>query len=274
MKIISKYKDFYDYIVQDHDADITYIRNMNIVDISINNYLKDVPGFNKYNSSIYFRSNYYRTGRVDVANYIFGIYPYIYSQPVIRILKDDYDFEYIILDKEIVDNLLSDDKNISKHTLQDIKTKCQYIVDRNNINKNPIFYVNKYESFEKDLKNDIKKNIFKIENKDIFTKLNSPVFVYYHSELFDDSVYAEQINHKSYKNGVSNPVYCITDISFQKLKMNILKYWWTELNDLNTYINIENFLWSIKQEPESVPDNKTKIISHGFDLKESFRNIK
>ena len=29
MKIISKYKDFYDYIVQDHDADLVYVRKIN-----------------------------------------------------------------------------------------------------------------------------------------------------------------------------------------------------------------------------------------------------
>ena len=55
--------------------------------------------------------------------------------------------------------------------------------------------------------------------------------------------------------------------------MNILKYWYDDLNDLNTYINIENFLWSVKQEPVANPDNKTKILSHGFDLKTSFRKM-
>ena len=44
-------------------------------------------------------------------------------------------------------------------------------------------------------------------------------------------------------------------------------------NDLNTYINIENFLWSVKQEPISNPDNNTKILAHGFDLKTSFRKM-
>ena len=30
MRIVSKYKDFYDYLVQDHDADITYVRNIDV----------------------------------------------------------------------------------------------------------------------------------------------------------------------------------------------------------------------------------------------------
>lgn len=29
----------------------------------------------------------------------------------------------------------------------------------------------------------------------------------------------------------------------------------------------------MKKEPESIPDNKTKIINAGFDLKTSFRNM-
>ena len=31
MKIISKYKDFYDYFTQDYDADLKYVRNINVV---------------------------------------------------------------------------------------------------------------------------------------------------------------------------------------------------------------------------------------------------
>ena len=66
----------------------------------------------------------------------------------------------------------------------------------------------------------------------------------------------------------------IINLSFIKLNPDIIRFWIDDLLDINTYNNIENFLWSIKQEPIANPDNKTKIISHGFDLKESFRNIK
>jgi ribonuclease J len=41
----------------------------------------------------------------------------------------------------------------------------------------------------------------------------------------------------------------------------------------SVYNDIENFLWANKQEPISEPDNKTKIINHGFDLKTSFRKM-
>jgi hypothetical protein len=65
----------------------------------------------------------------------------------------------------------------------------------------------------------------------------------------------------------------LTNVCFNELNMNIIKYYYNDLYDLNTYINIENFLWSIKQEPVATPDNKTKIQAHGFDLKTSFRKM-
>ena len=45
-------------------------------------------------------------------------------------------------------------------------------------------------------------------------------------------------------------------------------------NNQNIYIDIENFLWENKQEPISNPDNNTRILAAGFDLKTSFRNVK
>jgi hypothetical protein len=118
------------------------------------------------------------------------------------------------------------------------------------------------------LKGRIIEKTFKFECKEIFQKLNAPVYVWYDYKLFNDSVYAEQISE-----GKVTDIRYITNICFNKLSFNILKYWYDELNDVNTYNNIENFLWSIKQEPISNPDNKTKILSHGFDLKTSFRKM-
>ena len=115
----------------------------------------------------------------------------------------------------------------------------------------------------------IDKYVWKVECPELFYKIGAPVFVKDYSELFNgnyNNVYA----HERYGN---KTIHYITNISFQKLQENILKYWYDELNDLNTYTNIENFLWSIKQEPEAKPDNKTKILAHGFDLKTSFRKM-
>lgn len=51
-----------------------------------------------------------------------------------------------------------------------------------------------------------------------------------------------------------------------------MRIWFEEIYSLNTYTNIENFLWASKQEPIANPDNNIKIIAHGFDTKDSFRN--
>ena len=53
MKIISKYKDFYDFIAQDHDAELTYVRHGKLV----NEYLDDL--FRTKTNSIPFYSKYY-----------------------------------------------------------------------------------------------------------------------------------------------------------------------------------------------------------------------
>ena len=125
------------------------------------------------------------------------------------------------------------------------------------------FKINFDNGFDASLKN----YVWKIDCKEIFYKLNAPVFIKYYNDLFEKSCYWNDIypdkNQKRY----------ITNISFQKLDKNILKYWYDDLINLNTYINIENFLWSVKQEPDANPDNNTKIISHGFDLKTSFRKM-
>ena len=73
------------------------------------------------------------------------------------------------------------------------------------------------------------------------------------------------MTQQQYNAATKNPteLYMVTDAQVS----------YNDLADLNTYINIENFLWSVKQEPIVNPDNKTKIISHGFDLKTSFRKM-
>ena len=71
-------------------------------------------------------------------------------------------------------------------------------------------------------------------------------------------------NNKYY--GIKNPI-------FNDFEINVLKYIKEDLDKRPIYNDIENFLWSVKQEPISEPDNKTKIINHGFDLKTSFRKM-
>ena len=273
MKIISKYKDFYDYLVQDHDADLTYVRKIGFVDKYYDNLFNKtnihIPYYSKYYGYNY--NEYYVKNRINgelcFDNFIFGIYPYIYSQPILRIYYytgGNIDNKIIILGKDLVDRLKKNDKESQDKIIQ----LAQKEYDQLNYDIRVKVFFPKHLYYKID---QINRYVWKIECSELFYKIGAPVFVKDYSELFNgenNNVYANE----RYENK-NKTIHYITNISFQKLQENILKYWYDELNDLNTYINIENFLWSIKQEPEAKPDNKTKILAHGFDLKTSFRKM-
>lgn len=65
----------------------------------------------------------------------------------------------------------------------------------------------------------------------------------------------------------------IKNVIFNEHITNWLKYIKDDLDKRDVYTDIENYLWSMKQEPISESDNEIKIISHGFDLKTSFRKM-
>ena len=272
MKIISKYKDFYDYIVQDHDADLVYVRKIDCIHDYFDDLFKKnndmyMPYYNKYYGYNYttYSLRSQKDGDVALGNYIFGIYPFVYSQPYIDVRYSSVtgyeEHMTLILPKSIIDNLLNDETKTQgyaelKRFIMDEYNKIQYKSTKS-------FKINLGNGFDISLK----RNVWKIDCKEIFYKLNAPVFIKYYEELFENGCYWNDIYLDK------NQRHYVTNISFQKLDKNILKYWYDDLMDLNTYINIENFLWSVKQEPEANPDNKTKIVAHGFDLKTSFRKM-
>ena len=261
MKIISKYKDFYDYIVQDHDSDLIYVRKMDIY----NKRLYDLYDSNKLYYPYY--KFYYKTfedGDVIFDNYVFGIYPYVYSQPVMKVflrsLTNIHNTYTILLNKNDVEYVLN------TNDASCLLNKAQTILNENYDSR--IHKIVKANICSRNIIKSLTDISWKKECPQVFVKLNAPVFVEYYYELFEGGCYNENI----LANKLEEKHY-ITNISFSKLNINILKYWYDELNTVNTYNNIENFLWSVKQEPEANPDNKTKIIAHGFDLKTSFRKM-
>ena len=278
MKIISKYKDFYDFIVQDHDADLTYIRQIGIVTENFDHlFNKEGNYYSKYWYSN--RFSYKKgIGELEFDNFIFGIYPFVYSQPILRIYYKDRSYGgvediFIILGRELVDNLLSDIKELNKQAYDKLiklaQTEYNILVDRGKCKDlNVSFGKRNIE----DIKDALKHYVWKIDCPDIFYKIESPVFTKYYDELYVDGAYYNNWPQEP-RVGHKDITHYVTNISFQKLNYNILKYWYNDVFDLNIYINIENFLWSIKQEPEAKPDNKTKILAHGFDLKTSFRKM-
>lgn len=284
MKIISKYKDFYDYLVQDYDSDLTYVREICIV----NEYF-DKLFYREDNSCTYF-SKYYGyqdpyisrkdNGSLSFGQFIFGIYPFVYLQPILiinyRRYETNMDSEFIILGKDLVDRLLDSSQIVSQLAYEEelitmAQKEFDKLCEKNMCKYEKVHYYMKSANI-KDILKTLKRYVWKVDCPELFYKLRSPVFVKYYNSLFANGPY---LNNWPKKAKISNDehIHYVTDISFQKLNYNILKYWYNDLFDINTYINIENFLWSIKQEPIANPDNKTKIIAHGFDLKTSFRKM-
>lgn len=261
MKIISKYKDFYDYLAQDHDADIVYNRKPKFISEMILSKFMDRRG--KFSSDpVYYPYNKNKYN-IQISYIYFGVYPYIYMAPYLKVKTNPYDrttywideYKYIFLNEDIIDSFKTSKdivKFAQKHTSLNLK-------------EDDIHY--KFKNSEPS--NYIKKNyVGKIECKDVFKYIECPVFCEYDSNILDTVIYIHELD----KIKTFDLKY-IGNCCFNKLNKDMLKYWINELVNLNTYINIENFLWSIKQEPISNPDNKTKILSHGFDLKTSFRKM-
>lgn len=276
MKIVSKYKDFYDFFTHDYEADIVYVREPVKV---YENYKKLYDKHDGYVSySKYSYSKDYE-GHVKFSNYIFGVFPYVYSQPVINVcVKSVTGYEYDIIStlshKSITEFMSLKDNEQQKSWLLFYVNKMinDYVINH------PYIKIPKNISLpwtKNKLSDYLSKFIWKHECREVFMKLNAPVWIEAYDELISQTVYFEYSNENKIKHIGNSTRYAqyITNICFNKLNENILKYWYNDLMDLNTYINIENFLWSVKQEPVSIPDNKTKIISHGFDLKTSFRKM-
>ena len=280
MKIVSKYKDFYDFITQDYDADLVYVREPIVVYTSYYKLYEKKDQFEYYHSrnfSYYSRMN--NIGEMYFSNQVFGIYPFVYAQPILNIVYNTIgqyaDYITIVLSKTVIDNILN--KDTRDEALKDLKTTAmnELIASGKPYDHNIKLEYNHKDN--KELAEILKHCVWKTECPEIFYEMKAPVFVKYSNLVFDDdSAYIN--NWQTYKTlgkeewNKNNPLY-VANISFNKLSANILKYWYHELFDLNTYINIENFLWSIKQEPISTPDNNTKIVAHGFDLKTSFRKM-
>lgn len=265
MKIISKYKDFYDFIAQDHDADITYVRKPFLVYKDYTSlYSGKIPGSHTPSWGRYWSYFSEEPDTAKVSNFVFGIYPYVYSQPVLYITlqtntlcKESF---YYPLSKSEVGECLSKKKEEAVKYLEKIANIQAFEYARNNE------HIKIPKNIKTRLPFDFNEFYWKVECPDIFMKIGAPVFIRDNGTHVNFDLYGIEFDRSKIK-------YYLANFWFTKLSPNLIKCWLEELMDLNTYINIENYLWAAKKEPESVPDNNTKIINHGFDLKTSFRKM-
>ena len=257
MKIISKYKDFYDYMAPDFDSDNVYVRKFDV--ITDKTTCSDVMGTIEKIFKITLHYDKFFYGRTDIIYtypIIYGIYPYVYSVMAIEFGRGFFH----IFTREEFDKIVAE---------KDFKKAIKNFLINNGFDKKVVNEAIMWNYKAKDM---FINGFDRIENTDVFKQINSPVFLYYcwgaNFLMSDNNVYNELIRRRGYARGS-----LLCNISFQKLDADIIAPFADLLYNLNTCIGIENFLYSSKQEPMAEPDNKTKIINHGFDTKTSFRKM-
>lgn len=282
MKIIDNRKDFYDFSAGMYDTDerVVYVRKTvdyskrntdeNLLIENVKDRLK-----NRIPEYIHKHGTKYTRDQIYIEHLILGIYPNVYIVPFIVITEYDetryerYRVTHTIpMPFDIYDN---DEEIISfvKNKYPELERKT--------------FKLNTPVSLRKSIfaskKTFVKNKEFIFEDIELFTNIiNAPAFIYmtdFGGSQWDSSAVRNLIvykrnnthtNHNYYTDLVVNPVFTDYD-------SKILKPIRTILDNTPIYNDIENFLWMTKQEPISEPDNKTKIINHGFDLKTSFRKM-
>lgn len=259
MKIISKFVDFYEYDCYKYgepDQSLIWKRETDsfIYNYRDKSHRKYGELYNKYFTTSYQTSTCDHEGksvwssrsvqdrinkRFKLYEELVGIYPYLYYIPIICIgdikfsPEDSYD---------CLENPGKIFEYLPKYELTD--SPKSYI------------YFNGLISPKSRRSSTLYKKIIRtVEDKTVFEIFDCPIFVM-NDYIAEYGGVGREI--------IKNPN--LLETSFLKAFPNIQ-------SERDIYGDIENYLWSKKQEPISDPDNKTKILSHGFDLKTSFRKM-
>lgn len=278
MKIISKYKDFYDYSWIDSDPDLVYVRKPKVCFQMPN--IESTWG-KHIGEGV---RNYYirHAGYVSIVGYTFGIYPNIYTVPAVYITTGETSYRVKLLSKDEVEylSLLKDKKDIQaffRVIFNNVFDKQTYVPDMT------LTYPLEKRPYE-----EVMRYCWKEYNPQVFLDIESPIFVLYDYDVLGHT-YEYLMDVKYCQNDIDKiqiikncPVYkdplyskvmpkLVTNICLNKLDLPIYKYWFDDL--ANIYSDIENFLMTSKLDPEPKISNEGKIIAHGFDLKTSFRKM-
>jgi len=267
MKIISKYKDFYDYYFQDYNADLVWERKQGTIEMS-----EEVLKLLNKNFP-YWRDPHYDFETIIIESkklvlffggWTFGIFPNLYSQPYIGVSLPDGKCNRIMLDETICEGIQSKDPELQEMVIKDIYPKL-IAASENQLDEIDLKQV--YNKLADLIDEIVDLYATKATCSAVFYEIGYPVFTLAYNEL--------------YKEGLSPSLYdcdpkmeeemVVYNSVFTNLEYNLLALWGKELRDGQTYINIESFLSTQDQKPIPEPSNKAKIVSHGFDIKTSFR---
>jgi hypothetical protein len=281
MKIIDFRKDFYDWFGgYDVSDDISYVRKTTVLENKNDDHQKiikellqeiknDIPDY--HNVAVYGKDDYH----IYIEHVIVGFYPNIYIAPFLIITDGNrYNIESkykpVPLPIDIYNNETEIQKLLFDKYPELSKMKLNYHFSRSKSKYKWDSYYKKFASK------------FVFENKNVFEKiLKVPVFVYFPGQELGHKRYTyTQVCDNMFYDGdrysyIFSPMYTsvILNPVFNEFRFNCLKPISDLLDNQPIYTDIENFLWAVKQEPISEPDNKTKILNHGFDLKTSFRKM-
>ena len=284
MKIIDNRKDFYDFSAGMYDTDdsVVYVRKTlgyskrntdeNVLVEKVKDRLK-----NRIPEYIHKHSSRFNPDQIYIEHLIVGIFPNVYIVPFIVVTEyDESRYEKYHGSHTIpmpLDIYNDDDAIVSfvKNKYPELDRKKFFLNTFNSLHKTMFPSKNRF----------VMNNEFVFEDRDLFTDIiKAPTFIYmtdFGDSRWDSSAVRNLIvydftrddnrsKHSYYTDLIVNPV-------FTDYPSKILNPIRDILDNTPVYNDIENFLWMTKQEPISEPDNKTKIINHGFDLKTSFRKM-
>ena len=267
MKIISKFTDFYEYDCYRYgapDESLRWVRETKTQKYDERTNIKPIKDIidklflcNLAQNQKLYTGKYGDGFSVIISEELIGIYPYLYYVPVLYYSVPTY---YCGHWKDT--KAMSIEDSIKCLTIPGYYKEC---MERYGINYKKYLIPEQVLKAGKPIKDfrgngrDIINDSMIVENKEIFEYLKTPVFVIKYDFLDHARWNDERID-------------IITDCNLME-DTHILSAYPNILAERDIYNDIENFLWSQKQEPMSIPDNKTKILSHGFDLKTSFRKM-
>lgn len=248
-EIITKFKDFYDYEVgYDSDDSLVWDRtkgtqllgtsaDSKAKECGLDKVVMSLKSDETYTSGVYYRNKQNdNTVYVDFKTFYVGIYPCVYK--IVTFFVNSYS---VIID-ELNGKILDEDTfEHYDEFIESIKNKYK---DRYKFHFPPIRF---YWARSGSAANFGKRSI---ECEEVFKKLDTPTFLY-----------------EPYFQFYTDYIVCTNGIK------GLPKYIKSVGSNRDFYTDIENFLYSQKSEPISTQDNNSKIVSHGFDLKTSFRKM-
>lgn len=280
MKIISKFQDFYEfdcYRYGEPSPSPQWYRVEDqkeiLVDDKIAEKINSLFLCKGYTLKFDYKGKYHFNRRntwlepVEIESQIIGIYPYVYYIPKVyfhKTVENDNPYTKDTFKTKRIKVYLSAEDSINILTIKD---SFKDIMPKYGVSYKDFCYPD-------DIVTSGKRNSWSIRNtrREAHDKNN---MITKFPELFD--IAGEPII--SFGNKIKGNLdkwkkYALrVNVNENLSKTDLLSYYPEIISERDVYTELENYLIARHQEPISEPDNKTKITSHGFDLKTSFRNM-